>query len=90
MACRDTNKQMRQVLRRAERGDIQAQYRLGLLYAAGGNVPQDLVSAHKWFNLAAVAGSGPARRERQELAAIMSAAEVAEAQRQAREWKAPA
>jgi TPR repeat protein len=46
----------------------------------------DLVDAHKWFNLAAMKGSQEAARHRQEIAAEMSGAQVAEAQRAAREW----
>jgi TPR repeat protein len=48
----------------------------------------DLVSAHKWFNLAAVRGDADARRYRMEIAHEMSRAEIAEAQRQARGWLA--
>ena len=46
----------------------------------------DLVSAHKWLNIAAVKGNREAAQYRQELAREMSGAAVAEAQRAAREW----
>ena len=46
----------------------------------------DLVSAHKWFNLAAMRGNPDAARYRQEVALEMSSTEIAEAQRAAREW----
>jgi len=46
----------------------------------------DLVTAHKWFNLAAMLGNAEARIYRAELAREMSAEEVAEAQRLAREF----
>jgi len=46
------------------------------------------VTAHKWFNLAAMKGSNEARTCRSELAAEVSAAEIAEGQRQARGWLA--
>ena len=59
---------------------------LGLVYSTGREVAADLIAAHKWFNLAAVKGSREAARCRQELAREMSAADVAEAQRAAREW----
>ena len=39
-----------------------------------------------WFNLAAMQGDEAAREERADLAQFMSGEEVAEAQRQAREW----
>ena len=61
-------------------------YELGMMYAAGRNVPADLISAHKWFNLAAMRGNNEAVRLRREVAAEMSAAEIAAAQRAARDW----
>ncbi len=59
---------------------------LGMMYCNGKDVMQDYVTAHKWFNLAAMKGSEAARSYRRELAVEMTAAEVAEAQRQARAW----
>ncbi|HEU0061069.1 MAG TPA: hypothetical protein VFR19_14415 [Hyphomicrobiaceae bacterium] len=62
---------------------------LGLLYCAGrDDVGIDLVSAHKWFNLAAMRGNAEAKRYRMEIAREMSKREIAEAQRRAREWLA--
>lgn len=61
-------------------------FQLGINHSVGRGVPADRVAAHKWFNLAAARGNRDALRHRQELASEMSAAEVAEAQRQAREW----
>jgi hypothetical protein len=61
-------------------------YELGIRYAVGNNVPADLVAAHKWFNIAALKGSRDAIRLRQEIAANMSPAEIAAAQRAARDW----
>jgi uncharacterized protein len=49
-------------------------------------VPADLVAAHKWFNLAASRGNAEAIRLRREIAAQMSDAEIAAAQRAARAW----
>jgi TPR repeat protein len=59
-------------------------YKLGMMYSVGSSVPADLVSAHKWFNLAAMKGNHDAIRLRQEVAASMSPAEIAAAQRAAR------
>ena len=61
-------------------------YDLGIRYAVGNSVPADLVSAHKWFNIAAMKGCKDAVQQRQEIAASMSAAEIAEALRAARAW----
>jgi uncharacterized protein len=58
------------------------------MYCAGRDVDLDLVSAHKWFNLAAMRGNEDAKRYRMEIAGELSKAEIAEAQRQAREWLA--
>lgn len=62
-------------------------YRLGLeasVESDGGSF--DLVNAHKWFNLAAMMGNIEARTYRAELAREMTAEEIAEAQRLAREY----
>jgi len=62
-------------------------FRLGLLYSTGqGGAPLDYVSAHILFNLAAMRGSVEAKVYRKELADEMASDQVAEAQRQAREW----
>lgn len=63
-------------------------YELGMKYSVGNSVPADYVSAHKWFNLAAMKGNKDAIRLRQEIAASMSPAEIAAAQRAARAWLA--
>jgi uncharacterized protein len=62
-------------------------FRLGLLYSTGqGGAPLDYVSAHMLFNLAAMRGSLEAKVYRKELSEQMATDEVAEAQRQARQW----
>ncbi|HNR75819.1 MAG TPA: hypothetical protein PKM48_01725 [Parvularculaceae bacterium] len=62
-------------------------YRLGLEASVGGDdAALDLVTAHKWFNLAAMMGNIEARAYRAELAQEMTPEEVAEAQRLAREY----
>ena len=61
-------------------------FRLGMMYSAGVNGQADRVAAHKWFNLAALKGNADAKLRRREIAAEMHEAEIAEAQRQAREW----
>lgn len=74
------------LLAAARRGDSQAYYELGSAYSLGEGVDIDLVEAHRWYNLAALAGLRHAQAERAALAADMTAAEIAEAQRLAREW----
>ncbi len=61
-------------------------FQLGLMYCAGRDVELDLVQAHKWFNIAALRGNTEAKRYRSEISGEMTKAEVARAQRLAREW----
>ena len=61
-------------------------FELGMMYSVGRDVPVDLISAHKWFNLAAVKGNAEAIRLRREIADQMSEGEIATAQRAARDW----
>jgi TPR repeat protein len=67
-------------------GSADALFELGMLYATGRDVAADLVTAHKWFNLAAARGNAAALTRRIELAREMSSDQIAEAQRLAREW----
>ncbi len=60
-------------------------YELGMTYSIGHSVPTDFVSAHKWFNIAAMKGNTDAIRLRREIAVQMSESEVAAAQRAARD-----
>ncbi len=67
----------------------EALYRLGLEASVGEDGEGfDLISAHKWFNLAAMRGNQEARAYRAELAKEMTTEEIAEAQRLAREYLA--
>ena len=59
---------------------------LGMLYSSGRDTPIDLITAHKWFNLAAMKGHVEAARLRREVAAEMLDAEIGQAQRAARDW----
>ncbi|MCJ2184210.1 hypothetical protein MTR62_16140 [Novosphingobium sp. 1949] len=71
----------------AASGDIEAYFDLGVAYSTGSHgVACDLIEAHKWFNLAAVAGHEDAPTCRAEVADEMTAREIAEAQRRARQW----
>lgn len=73
----------------AAQGDNSAYFDLGVAYSTGSHgAVCDLIEAHKWFNLAAVAGHEEAPACRAEVAEDMTAREIAEAQRRAREWLA--
>ena len=75
----------------ADQGEANAQFNLGGMYYQGQGVTQDYVLAHKWFNLAAARATGNDNEKfakaRDEVAARMTADQIAEAQRLAREWK---
>ena len=78
----------------ADQGYAPAQAALGLTYRNGHGVPQDYVEAHKWSNLAAARAADKDMREsatalRDDVAGMMTPAQVAEAQKLAREWKPP-
>ena len=61
-------------------------FRMGPMHIGGRAVPQDLVAAHKWLSIAGLKGSAEAVRLRREIAGAISRAQIAEAERQAREW----
>ena len=61
-------------------------FELGMMCSVGHDMPVDLVAAHKWFNLAAVKGNLEAIRLRREIACQLSDAQIAAAQRAARDW----
>ena len=89
--CRDTAGDMMiaQCLAAAAEGDSTAYFDLGVVYSTGGHgIACDLVEAHKWFNLAAVAGHEEAQMCRADISEEMTAREIAEAQRRARQWLA--
>ena len=74
-----------------EQGNASAQYNLGVMYALGQGVPRDNVQAYMWFDLSARYLEGVERdrmvRIRDVIASDMTPAQIAEAQRLAREWK---
>ncbi len=73
----------------AAQGDTSAYYDLGVAFSTGSHgVTCDLIEAHKWFNLAAAKGHEEASWCRADVSEEMTAREIAEAQRRAREWLA--
>ncbi|WP_404482859.1 hypothetical protein [Novosphingobium sp. BL-52-GroH] len=78
-----------QALAAAAQGDSEGYFDLGVAFSTGSHgVACDLIEAHKWFNLAAVAGHEEAAACRAEVSDDMTAREIAEAQRRARQWLA--
>ena len=73
----------------AERGHDSAQLALAGAYFEGEGVPQDFVLVHMWSNLAAASGNALGAKLRDAIAAeAMTTAQIGEAQRLAREWRA--
>lgn len=71
----------------AAAGDVSAYFDLGVAFSTGSHgMTCDLIEAHKWFNLAAVQGHDEAAWCRADVSEEMTAREIAEAQRRAREW----
>ena len=65
---------------------VDAIFELGMQYSSGREVAIDMVSAHKWFNIAAARGHQDAARLRREVAQQMTDSEIGLAQRAARDW----
>jgi TPR repeat protein len=59
---------------------------MGLMYATGRGCEVDLVSAHKWLNIAAIKGNDRAAELRADVAAAMDKMQLVAALRAAREW----
>lgn len=74
-------------LAEAGRGQAGACFDLGVAFSTGSNgAACDLIEAHKWFNLAAARGHEEAAHCRADISEEMTAREIAEAQRRARQW----
>jgi len=71
----------------AEQGNQLAQYDLGFMYEKGQGILPDEVQALMWYNLASIQGEAKAKMARDRVTVWMTAAQIAEAQRLAREFK---
>ena len=76
---------------KAEQGDAEAQFNLGVMYDDGRGVPQDYIQAHMWYNLSASNRTGDKRdiavSDRDRVAEKMPPEDISEAQRLASEWQ---
>jgi hypothetical protein len=70
----------------AEQGDATAQYGLGYMYHAGHGIPQDFMQAMTWYIIAKASGSTLPEKNLRTLEAAATPAQIAEAQKAAREW----
>jgi len=87
-ALQDYAEAMKWYRKAADQGYAPGQLKLGFMYYFGQALPQDYVQAHMWFNLAAAQGDSGAQKLRDLSAKKMTPAQIAEARRLAREWKA--
>ena len=71
----------------ANQGNAIGQFDLGFMCENGHGVPQDYARAHMWFNLSAAQGNQIAAESRDSIAKRMTPAQIAEAQKLAREWQ---
>jgi hypothetical protein len=83
---RDYQTAVRLIRPLAEQGNAHAN-NLGVLYDNGLGVPLDKVRAYVWFTLSAAQGREGAATFRDLIARRMTPAQIAEAQKLAREWK---
>jgi len=72
----------------AMRGDVNAQYALGLIYAEGRGVDEDAVEAYAWLSLAVLQGDRDAESLRFVVAELMSEAQCDAGMRRAAEYEA--
>ena len=73
--------------RAAEQEHAKAQSILGFMYGTGKGLVLNYVLAHKWYNLAAAQGEEAARKNRDLIVKTMTASQITEAQKLARQWK---
>jgi hypothetical protein len=83
----DLEEAARWYLKAAELGYPDAQNDLAKLYEDGRGVARDNVRAYLWYRLAEEAGNPSAAQGRAGLRERMTAAEIAEAEQLARDWK---
>jgi TPR repeat protein len=70
----------------ADQGDAKAQFNLAQMYENGWGVPQDYITAHMWFNVSSAndGGRSSTTEKRSEIGALLTPADLSEAQRRAR------
>ena len=65
----------------ARQENPEAQYALGVLYIHGDGVEKDLVRAHMWLSMAGMRGLNMARNRLDTIEAMMTAAQITEAEK---------
>ncbi|MFP3984080.1 MAG: tetratricopeptide repeat protein [Desulfurivibrionaceae bacterium] len=86
-SVRDKEQERTRLKSLAQQGEAGAQYMLGLCYAMGKGVSQDVVLAYKWFQLAAAQGDEEAADYRDDIAGSMLPEEIDKAEKMAGQWR---
>ncbi len=72
----------------AERGNVRAQDRLGVMFRKGEGVSKNPARAHMWFSFAAARGDARAKAELREVSRTMTREQISQAEAMARTCKA--
>jgi TPR repeat protein len=86
--AKDEVEAMKWYLKAGDKGDVFAQHDLGRCYAEGLGVAKDEVEAYKWYLLAAAKGKSEAKVGADMVKGMMSAAQIAEGEQRAEQWRA--
>ena len=70
----------------AEQGHAKAGYKLGLMYEEGRGTDLEFIKAYMWYRIAEVGGENRGSMNRDAIEKKMTPAQIAEAQKLAREW----
>lgn len=84
----DNEAAARNFTRAAELGVRDSQFNLGILAAKGVGMKQDLAAAYKWFAVVAEAGDADAAGKRDEVAKLLSPADLDKAKKAVELWSA--
>jgi TPR repeat protein len=84
---KDAGEAIRWWTRAAQQGYVRAQTNLARIYFEGDGVPRDFVQAYKWASLANAKSDQDAAFILDSVQPLMSAADIAEAERQVRAWR---
>ena len=75
------------IARAANQGQVEAQHDLGAMYGRGEGVKRDYVQAYKWMSICAAKGNSGCASQRDLLARKLKGPKLADAQRQAADWR---
>ena len=71
----------------ADHGVKDSQFNLAILYAQGNGVPRDMMQSYKWFAIAGAQGDADSNQKRDQIAAVLSAADLKKARQEVSDWK---